>query len=529
MSTSIGAFADDGFARASNPNADDTLIGGAGPDTLDGGGGDDVIDGNGGADLLLGGKGDDLLIWDPGDGSDTLDGGAGFDTHQFNGSNIGELFDLSAAPNGHAILTRNVGAIAMDLDDVERVSIRALGGADRITIGDLAGSDVRQVDVDLTAVGGDTDGAVDVVAVHGGDGDDRFGLTAREGGVVSVSGLGVGLNVTEADGLDRVAIDGRGGSDRAVIETGHGDDTIELRGSHAQANEDGDPLDFSVNGAVGHVSLLNVETLSVDAGNGDDQVIANTLSITSALIIDGGSGSDTLGGGAGADTLDGGNNDDRIDGNGGADLMRGGTGDDVLVWDPGDGSDTLNGETGFDTHLFNTSNASETIDLFGDGGAAILTRNVGAITMHIEGVERVVIGGPVNGGDDLITVRDLGRTEVREVVVEGGAGADTLDASAFAGARSLSLSGGDGDDRFVFSATMARGVEVTDFQAHAGGVTGDLIQLTGGSDASFDDALANHHLAQSGADVIISDASGMIATLRDVQLSTLHANDFLFG
>jgi Ca2+-binding RTX toxin-like protein len=529
MSFSIGD-ADDVFARAPNPNADDFLTGGPGAETLDGGGGDDTIDGNGGADVLLGGKGDDLIIWDPGDGSDTLDGGAGFDTHQFNGANIGELFALTAAANGHATLTRNVGAIAMDLDDVEQVNIRALGGADRITIDDLARTDVRRVDVDLTAAGGDTDGAVDVVAVHGGDGADVFGLSAGPSGVVSVSGLDVALNVTEADAQDRVAIDGRGGADRAVIETGGGDDVVQLSGAHVVATADGDPLDFVVNGAAGHASLLNVETLAVDAGNGDDLVAANFLSITSALVVDGGNGSDTLGGGAGADTLDGGSGDDRIDGNGGADLMRGGSGDDLLVWDPGDGSDTLEGGSGFDTHLFNTSNVGETIRLFADGGEAILTRNVGNITMHLDGVERVVIGGVANnGGDDLISIGDLSRTEVHEVVIEGGSGADTLDATAFAGAKSLSLSGGDGDDRFIFSIATEKGVEVTGFQAHAGGASGDVIELIGVPDANFDAAVAAHHIVQSGADVILTDNSGVIATLHNLSLASLSAGDFLFG
>jgi Ca2+-binding RTX toxin-like protein len=528
MSFSIGD-ADDAFSRAPNPNAADSLAGGAGPRHPRRRGGDDTIDGNGGADLMLGDRGDDVLIWDPGDGSDTLDGGAGFDTHVFNGANIGEVFALSANANGHVSLTRNIGTIAMDVDEVERVEIRALGGADRVTIDDLAHTDVQEVHVDLTGAGGQTDGAIDVVAVHGGDSDDIFGLSAAAGGVVNVSGLDVALSVTEADDLDRVAIDGRGGADHAVIETAGGDNLVELSGSHAAATADGDPLDFVVDGAVGHASLLNVETLAVNLGNGDDQLRANALSITSALVVDGGSGSDTLGGGAGADTLDGGAGDDRIDGNGGADLMRGDAGDDVLVWDPGDGSDTLEGGAGFDTHLFNTSNASETIRLFADGSEAILTRNIGVITMHLDGVERVVIGGATNGGDDLITIGDLGRTEVHEVVADGGTGADTLDATAFAGAKSLSLSGGDGDDRFIFSVATEKGVEVDGFQAHAGGATGDLIELIGVPDTSFDAALANHHITQSGADVIVSDGSGVIATLHSVSLASLSANDFLFG
>ena len=37
----------------------------------------------------------------------------------------------------------------MDLDDVERISFHALGGADNITIGDLSGTDMARIDIDL--------------------------------------------------------------------------------------------------------------------------------------------------------------------------------------------------------------------------------------------------------------------------------------------------------------------------------------------------------------------------------------------
>lgn len=236
---------------------------------------------------------------------------------------------------------------------------------------------------------------------------------------------------------------------------------------------------------------------------------------------------ETINGGADAETLTGGNGDDVIDGNGGADLMIGGNGRDLLIWDPGDGSDILDGGNGVDTHLFNTSGGAEVINLFAQGEAAILTRSLGGITMRIDDVERVVIGP--GGGDDKITVGDLRGTDVRQVSAEGGAGADTLDASAFAGPHHLSLSGGDGFDRFVFSAGADNGVDVVDFQAHAGAADGDVIQLLGVSDASFAEALANHHLVQAGSDIMILDASGIVATLRDVSLASLSAADFLFG
>ena len=47
--------------------------------------------------------------------------------------------------------TRDVGNIAMDLNDVERIAFTRLGGADNIVVNDLTGTDVREVDIDLAS------------------------------------------------------------------------------------------------------------------------------------------------------------------------------------------------------------------------------------------------------------------------------------------------------------------------------------------------------------------------------------------
>ena len=90
-----------------------------GVDTLVGGTGNDIVDGQQGNDRPCLGSGNDTFQWDPGDGSDTVEGGTETDTMLFNGSNIGEIFELSAN-GGRVRFTRNIAAIAMDLDDVER-------------------------------------------------------------------------------------------------------------------------------------------------------------------------------------------------------------------------------------------------------------------------------------------------------------------------------------------------------------------------------------------------------------------------
>ena len=57
------------------------------------------------------------------------------------GANIAE--DITISPNGgRVIFFRNVASVTMDLDDVESVDFRALGGTDNIVVGDLSGTDL---------------------------------------------------------------------------------------------------------------------------------------------------------------------------------------------------------------------------------------------------------------------------------------------------------------------------------------------------------------------------------------------------
>src|SRR5262249_37586269 len=131
----------------------DTITGGDGNDTLLGGDGNDLIVGGRGADTALMGAGGDTFVWNPGDGRATVEGQAGADTLQFNGANVAENINLSA--NGQRLrFTRDVANITMDVDGTERVNFVALGGADTITVGDLTGTAVTAVNLDLSAPAG---------------------------------------------------------------------------------------------------------------------------------------------------------------------------------------------------------------------------------------------------------------------------------------------------------------------------------------------------------------------------------------
>ena len=171
-------------------NGDDSVRGGDGADTLLGGAGNDLVDGNIGADSAHGGSGNDHLQWDPGDGSDVVEGDGGTDTLDFNGSNIGEQITLSA--NGPRVsVFRNVASITLDVDGVEAAAIRALGGADDVTVGNLTGTAMRNVAVNLAGFDGNGDGAVDHAVVQGTDGPDRVTL-GSEGATAVISGLAAG-------------------------------------------------------------------------------------------------------------------------------------------------------------------------------------------------------------------------------------------------------------------------------------------------------------------------------------------------
>ncbi len=214
-----GAFTTTKTTRIYGQNGDDTLIGGSGDEVLVGGRGDDVIDGNGGVDTAFLGRGDDTFVWDPGDGSDVVEGGTGFDKMVFNGNGGNEIM---AATNdfGRVSFTRNLGGIVMDLNDVEAIDVNALGGTDSVTVFNVAGTDLRRVNIDLAgALGGSTsDGAADTVLVAGTKGDDSIAANAS-GSAVDVSGLTAFVRITHTDpDKDSLVIDPVIGNDHVTID-----------------------------------------------------------------------------------------------------------------------------------------------------------------------------------------------------------------------------------------------------------------------------------------------------------------------
>jgi Ca2+-binding RTX toxin-like protein len=420
---------------------DDTILGSQGADVFLGGDGNDFVFGDNGNDVALLGAGDDVFQWNPGDGNDTLEGQDGTDTMLFFGANASENITISAN-GGRALFFRDIASVTMDLDDVEQIDFRALGGADNIVVGDLSGTDVTEIDIDLRGPSGGGDGAADTITVNATQGDDVFGVAGNAGGI-NIFGLQATVNVFFPEvANDRLTLNGLGG-----------DDVIDASALEAGA------IQLTMNGGLGEDILL------------------------------GSQGGDLFNGGDGNDTA----------------LM--GAGDDVFTWNPGDDNDTLEGQAGVDRLDFNGANVAENITISANGGRALFFRDIASVTMDLNDVE--LIRFQALGGADNVVINDLSGTDVSlagvhvnlegavgsgagdgqvdrvtvngaagneiitvfssagiigingspapvaifhaesgdQLVVNGGAGNDTIDASSLPlGAITLTLDGGIGDD-----------------------------------------------------------------------------------
>src|SRR5262249_25145713 len=155
------------------------------------------------------------------------------------------------------------------------------------------------------------------------------------------------------------------GDDTDLNEGGGGNDTVEVNGGNRAerftVTANGSRVRFDrVNPGPFSIDIGTSENLVLNAGGGDDSFSATgNLAALIKLMVDGGTGNDTILGGNGADTLLGGDGNDFIDGNQGNDSASLGTGDDVFQWDPGDGNDTVEGQDGTDRMLFNGNGGSE--------------------------------------------------------------------------------------------------------------------------------------------------------------------------
>lgn len=194
----------------------DVVGGGNFVDQIFGGPGHDFIDSNVSNDIVDGGDGNDAFQWDPGDGSDKLDGNAGADTLIFNGSAGAEIYSLFSS-DGHLRLTRNLGNIVMDVGTVETVLLSALGGTDSVTVGDVSGTDLRQLTIRVGA-SGIPDGALDTINVNGTSLDDDIRVRLTEA-AIEIAGLSALIRLEGFDVTDGLNVSGELGVDNVFATT----------------------------------------------------------------------------------------------------------------------------------------------------------------------------------------------------------------------------------------------------------------------------------------------------------------------
>jgi Ca2+-binding RTX toxin-like protein len=178
----------------------------------------------------------------------------------------------------------------------------------------------------------------------------------------------------------------------------------------------------------------------------------------------------------------GGDGNDIVTGGRGNDVAFLGNGNDTFIWNPGDGSDIVEGQAGTDTLVFNGANAAENIDISANGQRVRLFRDVGNVTMDLNGIEHIQLA--TLGGADTVTVNDLTGTDTKQVAIDlsatlgsgqGDGAADTVIVNGTAGDDKISVvsSGSSVVVNGLAAQTTIAGAEPGDDSLVVNGLTGN--------------------------------------------------------
>ncbi|MEI6404091.1 MAG: calcium-binding protein, partial [Actinomycetota bacterium] len=384
-----------------------SLLGGAGDDTLKGGTGDDIISGGAGVDTIDGGGGDNTLIeygtgrmvltdttLEMGEGASavqSLTRGAGVTGGTFTLTYAGET--TRAIPwNATADVVRSalIDLTTIGIFDVD-VTLLPQGWSVAFT-GDLSGRSIAS----LTAAGGGLIGGTRTISVatttagvsrpntltniqrailFGNDGDNLLDASAfTKGSVVLSGGAGADTVIGSTSGGD--ILSGGEGNDRLSGGGGVGDS---LDGG---TDEDGEDVDLVFETRNATTMVLTDTSLTFDGVTqtlvGFEWAQLTGGDSNNSIDASGFSGSVQLDGGAGDDTLIGGAGDDVLTGGAGADDIRGGRGTDTLV-ETRDANMTLtNWQLAIGTE---TDTFAEIENVVLSGGAGVNTLDASAYTL----------------------------------------------------------------------------------------------------------------------------------------------------
>lgn len=239
--------------------------------TIDGGAGDDAIHVTGVADpnmtaTISGGAGNDSIDYRMAPsqhGLAFIDGGTDSDVvtitplHNGNASSDPAMNETLTATGAGAELevatAGSPGVMDFELKNSEKLAISGGRGADHFSVGDLAGTGVNLVTIDLGARRSsgqlDSDFKSDEVDLRGHAGANHLVLTG-DASALTVSGLSATVVITNLNPDPFFPEDNI--RDSLVVTTGSGDDVIDLSNAHVDA------------------------FLTIDAGAGDDTITAGS-------------------------------------------------------------------------------------------------------------------------------------------------------------------------------------------------------------------------------------------------------------
>ncbi|MDZ7855644.1 calcium-binding protein [Sphaerotilus sp.] len=448
----------------------DTLSGTAGVDELfaygqadlvNAGDGDDTLWGGSGNDTLLGGAGNDLLIGESGD--DQMDGGQGSDTYRITGNTaVGfhgyDIYADSGTTGSDTIAALGTGNVDIGFkgnfgpaSGIEVIDTTGAAGDVRL-LGDSSAQtlDFRGVTMTGTRIVIDAGNGNDVV--YGSAGADTL---VSHNGEDTLDGAGgddlyrvTGNTAAGFHGYDAYKDSGTSGTDKIVVAgTTTGAVDIGIRGWNATGIEVVDAT-----GTTGVVRLL-------DTGDANLLDFRTTTLTGSNLVIDAGSGNDTVYGSAANDTLLGSSGDDLVDGAGGSDTYR----------------VTGNVLAGFHHHDIYKDSGTSGTDTVVVAGTTTGAVDIGIKGWNATGIEVVDATGTTgvvrlldNGDANLLDFRTTTLTG-SNLVIDANYGNDTVYGSAAAdtivsGSGNDQVDGGEGGDTYRVSGNEAAGW--SSFQGH---------------------------------------------------------------
>jgi Ca2+-binding RTX toxin-like protein len=508
-------------------DGNNTITGSQGADTLLGGNLRDVVTGGPGDDTASLGGGYDVFVWNPGDGNDTVRGDTGWDTLEFNGTDANENIDISA-DGSHVLFHRDVDNVTTDLSSVENIDFAALGGADNIVINDVSGTGLLEVQIDLRGApgSGTGDGQVDTVTINASAAGDTINIidSLGDGGIV-VAGGPTDVHIQLYEATDRLVINGHGGDDFIFA--------YDLRAGDMSLTLDGGAGQDHLYGSQGNDMVLG--------GRGDDTAYLRAGDDT--FVWNPGDGNDTVEGEDGVDALlfNGSKASENID-------ISASSGHVLFSRDVGNVTTDLHGVEGI---IFNALGGADNIvvndvsgtdlalsgvaiDLAGaagggDGAVDTVTVNgtAGADTIDISTVDGLTW---VTGSPTAVVIFNAEATD--QLIVDGSAGVDTIDASALtAGTIALTLEGGGGLDTLIGSAgndVLVGGAGHGD--SLSGGDGQDTFVFTGASLATLDTGNTVNSrdvIEDFGADIIdLQQIDANLGTAGDQAFSFIGTNAF---